>query len=433
MANVSKNEKLRLQDTVRMAAARSEITLALARTGDLQPILQEVSELLARHLHAAFVRVWILNAKKSMLELKASAGMYRHLDGEHSRIPLGRFKIGRIAQSRESYLTNQVQDDKEISNPEWARREGMQSFAGFPLLVAGKVVGVIALFSRQQMPEILIKELSFAADNVAQFVQRQTADQAQREAEEALKAYAEKLEQIVTERTAHLQETIGDLEAFSYSVSHDLRTPLRAIEGYAEALLEDCAHKLDREHVDYLERIKRGALRLDRLTLDLLAYSRLSRLDFRPEPVDLDRLVHEIIDQYPHLHAAQSNIEVESPLLPVMGHPSFLTQCVSNLLSNALKFIAEGTEPLVKVWTEKIDEKIRLHVRDNGIGIAPKHHEKVFEIFGRIQNERFYEGTGIGLAVVKRAVDRMGGKIGFKSQPGKGTCFWVELLSVVPV
>src|SRR6185503_643297 len=110
-----------------------------------------------------------------------------------------------------------------------------------------------------------------------------------------------------------------------------------------------------------------------------------------------------------------------------LGHPAFLTQCMSNLIGNALKFVDHGTIPSVKVWTERSQGMVRIFVKDSGIGIAPEHRERIFKIFGRVHNDRQYEGTGIGLAVVKRAVERMGGTVDFESQVGKGTTFWIDL------
>ena len=296
-------------------------------------------------------------------------------------------------------------------------------------MVGDSVLGVLAIFSRQPLPQTMLDELSFVASSVAQFVQRFQAEARRKEAEEQLNSYAAELEKRVAERTVSLRQTIGELEAFSYSVSHDLRTPLRAMEGYARALLEDCAKHLSPEHCAYLERIVRGASRLDQLTLDVLTYSRLSRAECALQPVNLKKLIADIIDQYPHFELAKDYIQVEEPLLPVLGHPAFLTQCISNLLANALKFVPKGTDPEVRVFTEKAGCNVRLYICDNGIGIAPSHRDRVFQMFGRVHNEKDYEGTGIGLAVVKRAVDRMGGMVDFESEPGSGTRFWIELAS----
>jgi signal transduction histidine kinase len=199
------------------------------------------------------------------------------------------------------------------------------------------------------------------------------------------------------------------------------------MQGYARALLEDCAEKLGPEYCGYLERIVRGAGRLDRLTLDVLAYSRLSRSEMELQEIDLNKLLLDIIEQYPQFEAAKSHIKIESPLLPVLGHPAFLTQCIFNLIGNGLKFVEPGKNPEVTIFTTRKGNKVELSVKDNGIGISSEHRGRAFQMFGRIHNDKIYEGTGIGLAVVKRAVSRMGGHVDFESEVGKGSRFWIEL------
>jgi signal transduction histidine kinase len=144
----------------------------------------------------------------------------------------------------------------------------------------------------------------------------------------------------------------------------------------------------------------------------------------------MDKLAHEIVEQYPELAAHCGQVQIRSPLLPVLAHESLLTQALSNLLNNACKFVAPRSEPRVVVRTEEMGEEIRIWVEDNGIGIAPEHRDRLFKIFGRIHPESKYEGTGIGLAIVKKASERMNGAAGFESEPGKGSRFWVQLRRV---
>jgi PAS domain S-box-containing protein len=235
------------------------------------------------------------------------------------------------------------------------------------------------------------------------------------------------LERTVAERTAKLKETIGDLEAFSYSVSHDLRSPLRAMQGYTDALLKEAKETLSAEHRHYLERIHRASSRLDRLTQDILSYSKLSNAEIRFQRIDLERLVSEIIEQYPHLRDGGAIITVHSPLIDVVGNEAFLTQAISNLLNNAVKFVAPGQPPSVKVYTEDGEGKVKLVVEDNGIGIERRHFDRVYQIFGRIHPDSKYAGTGIGLAIVKKTAERMNGRAGFDSEFGVGSRFWIEL------
>jgi PAS domain S-box-containing protein len=235
------------------------------------------------------------------------------------------------------------------------------------------------------------------------------------------------LERLVSERTAKLQEIVNELQAFSYSVSHDLRSPLRAMQGYADILLEESAGKLPPEHLHYLERIRSSATRLDRLTQELLNYSRLTGGEVKVERVSLDQLVRDIIEHYPNLRAASANIHIQGPLLGVMGNEPFLTQAISNLLANAIKFVEPGTQPNIVVKTEALNQCVRFSVEDNGIGIDLEHRARIFQIFGRVHAESEYEGTGIGLAIVKRSIERLNGSVGFESTPRKGSKFWFDL------
>ncbi|MDB6130912.1 MAG: regulator protein, partial [Verrucomicrobiales bacterium] len=258
-----KSEKARAE-RARMTSLRAEISAGVAGSGDLDPTLQHISQSFVHHLDATFARIWLVDDLGETLILKASAGLYIHLDGPHSRVKIGDYKIGRIAKFRRPHITNDVQNDPEISNPKWAKAERMVAFAGYPMIVADVVVGVVAIFARHTLSESVSNELAFAAESIGQFVQRNRAEQIRHQTQQQLNRHLVDLEKCVEERTASLKETIGELEAFSYSVSHDLRTPLRAMQGYARALLEDCRHRLEEEHCGYLERIIRGADRLDR-------------------------------------------------------------------------------------------------------------------------------------------------------------------------
>lgn len=243
----------------------------------------------------------------------------------------------------------------------------------------------------------------------------------------AEKSAAAALERTVAERTARLRETVADLEAFSYSISHDMRTPLRAIHGYANIISQEC--ELKPEHSGYLQRIGAAAQRMDRLIEDVLAFSRVARADLKLVPVDIASLVPSIIESNPALQAPAARIAIEGLIAPVIGNPAVLTQCLANLLNNAVKFVRCGDIPEIRLWAERIggvgQPLIRVHVSDNGVGIEPAMQEKIFAIFQRLSSD--HEGTGIGLAIVKKAVERLGGRVGVVSQPGQGSTFWLEL------
>ncbi len=234
------------------------------------------------------------------------------------------------------------------------------------------------------------------------------------------------LEAQVADRTSKLQQMVEELESFSYSVSHDLRAPLRILDGYARALCEDYHDKLDPTAQHYLAKISTTAQRMDRLTQDILAYSRVSRLDLTLQPVSLDLIAHDVIEQYPMLAAAKEKFQVEGPLGIVAGHVPSLMQCLSNLLENALKFSSAERPTRVVIRAERRSDRVRVFVQDNGIGIDSSHRERIFGLFERVA-AKDVPGTGIGLAIVKKAVERMGGIVGVDAAIPHGSAFWFEL------
>ena len=246
-------------------------------------------------------------------------------------------------------------------------------------------------------------------------------------AEEVLRSQNEDLEKRVAERTQRLRETIGELEAFSYSISHDMRAPLRAMHSYAQLLQTEHATGLDPEARRYLERINVNAARLELLVRDVLAYSRVAKEHIETKPVDLDRFVRELVSQSTGIEVGQGVVEVRGTLPPVLAHEAYLSQILTNLVGNAFKFIAPGVTPRVEISGGEQDGLVKISVRDNGIGIDPADFERIFQIFGRVHHADSYDGTGIGLAIVKKAVQRMGGELGVHSTVGGGSTFWFTL------
>jgi PAS domain S-box-containing protein len=239
----------------------------------------------------------------------------------------------------------------------------------------------------------------------------------------------EELEKRVAGRTAQLEAANKELEAFSYTVSHDLRAPLRAMHGLANALLEDCAEQLDAAGKDYGRRIMAAANRMDTLIQGLLSYSRLSRVDLEPRTVALESVVRTALCQLEaEIQERDALITVETPLPRVMGDPLALVQILSNLLLNAVKFVAPEVKPEVRVRAETKGDRVRLWVEDNGIGIAPEHQQRVFNVFERLHGIETYPGTGIGLAIVRKGIERLGGRVGLESAPGRGSRFWIEVV-----
>ncbi len=255
--------------------------------------------------------------------------------------------------------------------------------------------------------------------------ERKLAEENLKAAQIELQKRADELEAKVAERTASLQETIGVLESFSYSIVHDMRAPLRSMQGYAEILSKDFRAELSPDAQRYIGRINASAQRMDQLIRDVLNFSKVSREEISLQPVDSDKLLREILETYPDLHARQEQIRLEGKLPVVIANEAALTQCFSNLLTNALKFTREGVPANVRVHAEVIGDLARIFVEDEGVGIAEHLHAKIFDLFHRATHST--EGTGIGLAIVKKSMERMGGQVGLTSVPDKGSSFWLEL------
>jgi signal transduction histidine kinase/HAMP domain-containing protein len=257
--------------------------------------------------------------------------------------------------------------------------------------------------------------------------ERKRVENELRQAHAQLADKANQLETLVERRTAKLRETIGELEAFSYSIAHDMRAPLRALQGFSDLLLTDYAGKLDQDGQRYLSRIANAADRMDKLIQDVLNYSRVVQSDFPLARVDVAELLRGIIDTYPNFASEKSEIVIGQPMPDVLGNEAMLTQVFSNLIGNAVKFVAPTVRPRIEIRAEAKDARVRILVQDNGIGIAPGQHEKIFEIFQQVEKGKGYEGTGIGLAIVKKAIERIGGTVGVHSELGRGSTFWIEL------
>jgi signal transduction histidine kinase len=206
-----------------------------------------------------------------------------------------------------------------------------------------------------------------------------------------------------------------------------MRAPLRAMCGFAEILLEEHSSNLSSEGRDYLKKIGSAAHRLDALIQEMLTYTRVLRAEVKNKPINLDAIVREAIETYPQLQAVDITLNIEGTLPVVWGSEASLAQCVSNLLTNAVKFVAPGVKPQIKIWAEAKGTDVVLFVQDNGIGIAPQDQDRIFNIFERVGGGTAYEGTGMGLAIVRKAVQRMGGTLGVESDAGRGSKFWIQL------
>ncbi len=236
------------------------------------------------------------------------------------------------------------------------------------------------------------------------------------------------LAELVAHRTEHLENALKSMEAFTYSMAHDLRAPLRAVNSLTHVLIEEYRQHFDAIAVGYAKRIEGAVTKMDDLIRDLLTYGRLAHSKVRVGTVDLEAGIERVLAEcQPQIAARNAVLEVDRPLPEVVGNGVLLEQMLINIVSNGLKFVAPGTTPRVRIWAEHQQNRIRICVRDNGIGIEQAYHERIFRLFERLHADTAYPGTGVGLAIVRKGVERMGGTVGVQSEAGKGSCFWLEL------
>ena len=407
--SLQKDAERSLLDRARLASLAADVGTTLTHTDTLRAMLQGCTEAVVTRLDAAFARIWTLNAAEQMLELQASAGLYTHLDGAHGRVPVGKFKIGLIAAERAPHLTNHVVGDPRVGDQDWARREGMVAFAGYPLMIADEIVGVLAMFSRRPLSETDFSGLATVAQGMALGIARQRGVEALRERAKEL-----------TELTAKLERTNGELDQFAYVASHDLKAPLRGIANLSQWIEEDLGDQLPDGTRGHLELMRGRVHRMEALIDGILEYSRAGRVTAAAETVATGALARDVIE----LLAAPATVRFEiAPDLPVLVTERLaLQQVLLNLLGNAIKH-GRGAEPAVSLHGTAVDGRYEFRVTDNGPGIAPIFHDRIWGIFQTLEARDKVEGTGIGLALVKKIVEGRGGRVWIDSAEGRGATF----------
>jgi len=397
----------------RQAGVRADVSAALSKPAHSGEFLRGSAEAIVRHLGAAFARIWTLNKEKSMLELQASAGRYTHLDGPHSRIPIGKLKIGLIAQEKKPYLTNDVMNDPRVTDKAWAQNEGMVSFAGYPLVVQDRVVGVMAMFARQRLSAATLDTLASVADSIAQGIERKRAE------EELHKAQSE---------LAHVTRvmTMGELAA---SIAHEVNQPLAAIVANGSA----CLRWLMGDSPDLGEaresaqRIIRDGKRASDVISRIRGLVRKTALE--KTPLDINQAVREVINLTQSEAvgkgvALRTELASELPFVP--GDRVQLQQVILNLVMNgieAMNTVTDRPREMLIRSSHYESDKVLVAVQDSGIGIDSQNLEKIFDTFYTTKSQ----GMGMGLAISRSIVENHGGRLWATANEGRGATFQFTL------
>lgn len=395
-------------------ALRSDVSSAVARGGPLKPMLEACLEAVVHHLGATFARIWLANPDERMLEWKASGGRVPNPTSS-LRVPYGGLAVGRIAETHEPFLTNDAQNEPRLSFiRERMVAAGMTSFAGHPLLVGDRLVGVMAMFSSQPMAPHTLEVLGAVADLIAQGIERKRLEVELRRQNEQLKAL----------------DTMKSV--FVSSVSHELRTPLTSILGFAEFLDDQIDGPLTDGQAQYVGQIQHNTRRLQRLVDDLLDFARLESGTFKlnRQESDLALVVEELVESLrPQLESRRLAWSLQLPDRPIraMLDPARMEQVLGNLIGNAIKFSPEAGALTIALTTNCGQAKVS--VTDTGIGLSPEDQARVFDRFFQADAglTRTAGGTGLGLSIAKALVEAHDGEIGVESAPGAGATFWFTL------
>ena len=432
-------------DARSLASLTSAVGLALTRGTELQTMLQQCAEAMVQHLDGGLARIWTLNEPDRMLELQASAGTHTQLDGPQARVPVGVLEVGTIARERVPRLTPADQVDPHLDDAGWARREGIVAFAGYPLLVDSKLIGVMTIFARREFSASVQDAMAAVADGVAVGIERKRAEaELERytkdleEAHETQRTNGQQLSALVDQLRVTQRQAEAATRAksdFLASMSHELRTPLNAIILYSELLQEEAEDQGQQASITDLQKIQSSGKHLLELINDILDLSKIEagKMSLAVDTFEIRMMFDELLDTAAPLIQKNHNtlnVRCADGIGTMEADLTKTRQILLNLLSNAGKFTRDGTITL-EAWhcTVAGRASVEFAVTDTGVGMTQAQTEKIFEAFTQadVTTTRKYGGTGLGLALVSRFCQLMGGTVSVESRPGEGARFIVCL------
>lgn len=390
-------------------AALYEISASIGSTLDLQEVLRILVSKAGSVWPNAAAQVWLVNAESCELE-RAACWNLDEADWKGRRLSAVPPLVQEVVTSKQLVWVPNVQTDTRTLDRDFYRRHGVVSYLGLPMLAKGTVLGDLVITTRE--------EYRFA-DAEIQFLSA-LADQA------AIAIHNSQLHEMTVRQADELKRSNAELEHFAYVASHDLQEPLRMIRAYTSLLSRRYKDRLDQDANEFIAYAVDGATRMQGLINDLLAYSRVGTKGKELVPTDCEVLLGQTLAGLQVAIDESGATISHDPLPTVLGDDTQLGQLFQNLLGNAIKY-RDNKPPEIYFGCKREGRQWLFSVRDNGIGIEPKYAEKIFVIFQRLHTREEYSGTGIGLAVCKRIVERHGGRIWVESEPGKGSTFYFTL------
>ncbi len=431
----NKHSEARILNVNRLYATLSQLNQAIVQASDRETLLRETCRVAVEYGQFRLAWVGLIDPATQMVAPVVFAGdeqgYLSDLQIGYKDEELGRGPTGTAIREGRCVLCQDIATDPGMRP--WrtaALQRGLRSSAAVPIRQTGQIFGVLTVYAGEPHPfdaeeeALLVKigqAISFALDGLIHEAQR-------KQAEAELKQLNSELELRVRQRTVQFESANKELESFSYSVSHDLRAPLRAISGFSEIIARRHRAELNEEGQHYIDNIVQASARMGQLIDDLLTYARLGRAGVRHEPVALASLVGEISrNMQAHLDEIHATLSIAEGLPAVTGDQTLLSQVFTNLLENAINYHKPGLPPQVSLTYYNEDKEVVFSVKDNGIGILPEYQEKIFIMFQRLHSEEEYPGTGIGLATVRKSVELLGGNVWVESKVGEGSTFFVRL------
>ena len=433
------------QQAERGASVTAAVGLALTRGTESQVMFQECAEALIEHLDGGFAGIWTVDEAEAWLEPLAAADPNASSGPRRRRIRIGDGTIGTIARDREPRIARGADVDLDGGGQDGTHGEGMVAFAGYPLVLHGKLLGVLAVFAHQEFSQPALDAMAAVADGVALAIDRTRAEgevarytRDLEQAHEVQRRNAEQLSAVVDELrvTQKQAETATRAKSdFLASMSHELRTPLNAIILYSELLQEEAVDRAETASVADLQRIQSSGKHLLELINGILDLSKIEagKMSLSLETIDVKAMVEDVLDTLGPLVRQKHNtltVRCSPELGPMFADRLKTRQILLNLLSNAGKFTRDGAIAL-EVCPRTIDglPSVEFTVSDTGVGMTPEQAARIFDPFTQadVTTTRKYGGTGLGLAIVARFCQLMGGHVSVESEPGVGSRFTVRL------